>query len=466
MRRACHARELGARRPPTPARFPQATRRAPLTVRPLARTVGAQVTDLAAAHAAPRREPERTGRPRRPTPERVHLVFCTQAVTGGAWIRLRELLEQLCERGFGCHLLTWTAPEVEAVRGLPGLVVADFAVPEGERNLLRLARESLAALRRAELPRDRAVWAGSFAGASGLGAAWHRAFDRADLRLFAYLRGVEHERAGIGAGRGWPRRLRLAAHRVAMTAMLEATDLLLTQTPEAMGKLAGRYGTTLPERRGILPNNVNASWIRRRLAAAERGEDDGPRLAGDAFRVGFVGRIAIEVKGLDVLCDAAARLEEGRIEFHVVGGGGELPRLRRMVEERGVARRVRLHGALENPLGVVRQCDLLVAPSRSDGMPNAVLEALAAGVPAIGSRVDGIELILRHPELLFDAGDAVELAARVRRAADDGEYRERLRALAAERARAFEFDWAGRFLDLLGGVPEPVGEAALAPPAG
>jgi glycosyltransferase involved in cell wall biosynthesis len=98
-----------------------------------------------------------------------------------------------------------------------------------------------------------------------------------------------------------------------------------------------------------------------------------------------------------------------------------------------------------DPFPYLAECDLFVYPALYDAFPDTVLEALHTGCPVIASRVGGLPDMLRFPELLFESGDIAAIAARIERCVTDAAYYQHLRSLCAERAAAFNFDWAERF---------------------
>lgn len=120
-----------------------------------------------------------------------------------------------------------------------------------------------------------------------------------------------------------------------------------------------------------------------------------PTLAeSEPLRLLFVGRLA-QQKGLDVLLCALARLRD-RIAFtlRVVGAGDELDSLRKQVQLGGLEENVTFCGRLANMNEQYAWCEVLVIPSRFEGMPNVALEALSSGRPVLGSRVGGIEELI------------------------------------------------------------------------
>lgn len=135
-----------------------------------------------------------------------------------------------------------------------------------------------------------------------------------------------------------------------------------------------------------------------------------------------------------------------RPEYVVIGEGPCREALERQARELGVADRVRFLGQLPNPEAVARAaaCDLFVMPGVEEPFGVAFVEAMAAGLPAIGSRGEGgPEDIAAAGEgmVLVEPGDAGSLAAEIRRLNGD---RNELRRLgdAARATVAASFTWA------------------------
>jgi glycosyltransferase involved in cell wall biosynthesis len=155
-----------------------------------------------------------------------------------------------------------------------------------------------------------------------------------------------------------------------------------------------------------------------------------------------VGRLVWD-KAYDVLLDAFAMLGE---EFDgwrlsVVGGGHLKDALRAQAEGLGISRRVTWHGVVRDPHAFYRAASVFVLPSRTEGMPNALLEAMGSGLPVVVS--DGAPGPLELVEdgvtgLVVPVNDAVALASALARLARDASLRRRLGDAA--RARASEHE--------------------------
>ena len=98
-------------------------------------------------------------------------------------------------------------------------------------------------------------------------------------------------------------------------------------------------------------------------------------------------------KGIDLLIEAA-RLVDAPVRLEIFGAGSLRETLERQADAAGVD--ARFHGLVADLRTRLPQLDVLVQPSRADNLPLSILEAMAAGLPVIGTRVGGI------PELVVD----------------------------------------------------------------
>jgi glycosyltransferase involved in cell wall biosynthesis len=114
--------------------------------------------------------------------------------------------------------------------------------------------------------------------------------------------------------------------------------------------------------------------------------------------IGVIGRLSRE-KGVDVFLHACSDLASRGREFRaiIVGDGPEETSLRRLTARLGIERHVRFAGRIDSVAQVYSQLDLVVLPSRSEGLPNVLLEAMAAGRPVIATAVGAVPDVLREP---------------------------------------------------------------------
>lgn len=144
---------------------------------------------------------------------------------------------------------------------------------------------------------------------------------------------------------------------------------------------------------------------------------------GPARRAVIVGNLQLPHKGVDLALTALAQLRaEGLdVSLQVIGEGGLRPSLEAQARHLGVADACTFVGARATPAQVredLRQADLFLIPSRTEGLPRALLEGLAQALPALGADVGGIPELLA-PGALFPAEDAGALARQWRRWATD-----------------------------------------------
>lgn len=135
-------------------------------------------------------------------------------------------------------------------------------------------------------------------------------------------------------------------------------------------------------------------------------------------------------KGVDVLLDAA-RLVRNPLRLEIYGVGSAQEEL----ERRAAGLDARFHGFVQDMRGPFAELDVLVQPSRADNLPLAILEAMAARLPVIGTRVGGIpELVLDgETGLLVEPERPAELAAALDALAASPERRAELGRRGLER---------------------------------
>lgn len=127
----------------------------------------------------------------------------------------------------------------------------------------------------------------------------------------------------------------------------------------------------------------------------------------------FVGELR-DLKGVHVLLDALATLNtRSRVSAVIVGMGPDEDRFKEQAKELGLADRIEFPGAMPAH-AAFRRGRCLVVPSLAESFPYIVLEAAAARMPLIVSKVGGIpEIIGQTPTAMVAPGDKVQLAARM-----------------------------------------------------
>ena len=180
----------------------------------------------------------------------------------------------------------------------------------------------------------------------------------------------------LGAG-GVPRYTRLL-YRI----LYRRADRIICQS-RSMAQDLMRELRIGPERLVVLPNPVNLDAIRAAQKEKSLWIGPGPHLLA-------VGRLSKE-KGFDLLLEA---LTQVRMEFPcsdlvIAGGGREEAELKGLRARLGLESAVRFLGRIDRPYTYFPGCTLFVLSSRYDGMPNALLEAAAAGLPLVAMPASG-----------------------------------------------------------------------------
>jgi glycosyltransferase involved in cell wall biosynthesis len=165
---------------------------------------------------------------------------------------------------------------------------------------------------------------------------------------------------------------------------------------------------TLGSARGtVVPNGVLLGSTTTRTAARERLS-----LSPNDFAIGSVGRLAPE-KGHRVLVDAFAQVQDRlpSARLILVGDGGEAARLRGRVQDLGLTNRVRFTGRVDDARDVLPAFDVFALPSKREGLPLAILEACAQGVPFVASDVGALpDLARQGAGVVVRANDVPALA--------------------------------------------------------
>ncbi len=152
----------------------------------------------------------------------------------------------------------------------------------------------------------------------------------------------------------------------------------------------------------------------------------------------WVGRMD-PVKGLDELVDAAALVRRHTpIQALLVGEGAYESCVRQRIARAGAAEFIHVLGRRDDVAALLATADLFVFPSRTEGLPNALIEAMAAGKPIVTTDAPGCRDLIRNEEtgLIVHVGDVRALAGAVERLLADTGLRSHLGAAAVRWAQA------------------------------
>jgi glycosyltransferase involved in cell wall biosynthesis len=184
-------------------------------------------------------------------------------------------------------------------------------------------------------------------------------------------------------------------------------DGVICQTPAMAADIARQFG--LPEGRlAVLPNPVDVDKIRDSI-----GKNPVP-WTGPGPHLLAVGRLSRE-KGFDLLLRALAlvRTRFPSAELLIAGVGAEESALKKQCRELGLDCAVRFAGHVPCPWSCFADATLFVLPSRQEGLPNALLEAAAAGLPmvALPASEGVVELLRGRPGVWLASAVSAEALA-------------------------------------------------------
>ena len=184
---------------------------------------------------------------------------------------------------------------------------------------------------------------------------------------------------------------------------------------------------------GVIYNGVNSVGF---SASAE----DKP---ADPVRLLTVSRL-IGRKRIDLLIEAVALLKQWGIEarLNIAGDGNLLDELQTLVKQLNLGEEVNFIGLVEaeDMPAVYRANDIFVMSSAHEGMSNAMLEAMASGLPIVTTRCEGVDELIADNGIVVNEFDAESIAGGVKQLIEDGQRY--LAMCQTARKRAEEFSWA------------------------
>lgn len=318
----------------------------------------------------------------------------------GFWQRYRAVFDEVC-------VVARVLPVAAAPRGVvradgPGVAFAWLPYYVGPWQYLQRAHQVRLTIRAAVLPTDAVIlrvganvgnWVAAHCAATGQPYALEVVQDPYD----AYAPGA-------------------CRHRLRPFFRLWLTQQLRRQCRRAC---AAAYvtATALQQRYPAGPQTYTTSYSSIELPAAAFTAPRRIDPARRCFTLIMVGMLKQLYKAPDVLIDAVAMCVQSGLDLRllIVGDGEQRALLERQAAGLGLAQRVLFLGQVpagRAVRGLLDQADLFVLPSRQEGLPRAMIEAMARGLPCIGSTVGGIPELL-PPDDLVPPGDAAALAAKI-----------------------------------------------------
>ena len=181
----------------------------------------------------------------------------------------------------------------------------------------------------------------------------------------------------------------------------------------------------------IIPNGVDFEFYR----AADR-DLSFPRLLS-------VGRI-VHQKGLDIAMRALGGLRELDWEWRIAGDGPQMQVLQSLAKELGIEDRVHFLGwqSRDQLIASYKQANIFLFPSRHEGMPNAMLEAMASGLPVIASCIAGSEELVLNDKTgyLIPSEDIASLQVALKKMLSDPARRAQMGSASRQHAEA-NYSW-------------------------
>ena len=161
--------------------------------------------------------------------------------------------------------------------------------------------------------------------------------------------------------------------------------------------------------------------------------------------IGFLGRLVPE-KGLDILLTAVRQLQQQDLDFQVTlcGSGQSETDLREAAKIQQIAERLIWRGAVPHEMAPIElsKFDVLVLPSRTiatwkEQFGHVIIEAMAMGIPVVGSSCGEIPHVIARDDLVFPEGNSVALAEILKRLICDRNWREEMGNYGIERVKHY-----------------------------
>lgn len=192
----------------------------------------------------------------------------------------------------------------------------------------------------------------------------------------------------------------------------------------------------------FIPNGVDISLFYPPALSLKNDLRENFKMKGMAFL--FVGRFAADKLRIDIFdrfLEAWSRVnrEHREMTFFLVGSGPLEPEYRKSIARMGLEASVRIMGSTDRVADYMQAADVFVLPSITEGLSNALLEALGCGLPVCGSRVSGIVDIIQEGThgALFSPHDTADMERAIKSLVSDPAIVSRMAPACVETARKY-----------------------------
>lgn len=231
----------------------------------------------------------------------------------------------------------------------------------------------------------------------------------------------------------YPRRKRMAVNRL----FLKSCDRVIGVGEAVREALISNEGIC-PERIKVIYNGVDLAPFQdgtqeREVVRRELGLEAGSLVILQVARLDYLKDHGTAIRTIDRVLQKCPRAR-----LVLVGDGPEEPQIRELVRQRGLEPHVQFLGLRTDVARLLQAADIFLLTSISEGIPLTLIEAMAAGIPIVATRVGGIGEVVADGStgLLAPSGDHSSLAEQILRLSENAALRRELGAEGRERAWA------------------------------
>lgn len=211
-------------------------------------------------------------------------------------------------------------------------------------------------------------------------------------------------------------------------------DYALARSKFRKPKLQYVHGVGVDLSRFKARSEESSSW---------EGIRDAIGITADKILLISVGELN-ENKNHEVVIRALAKCSQSNVHYAIAGAGELKEHLEKLADDLGISQRVHFLGFRSDMPDVYRAADVFVFPSKREGLPSVVMEAMASSLPCIVSRIRGnVDLIAENEGgYLFNADNSEELASCIDKAIAEQEWWPSMAAINRKNVLAFDLDVA------------------------